>query len=84
MVDELLKSFRISRSLSRAGFPYDNACAESLYNKMKIEFIYQNTFNSLEELELKLFEYVYWYNNKGLHSTLNYMSPVEYRDVCLI
>jgi hypothetical protein len=30
---------------------------------MKTEFIYQNKFETLEELQLKLAEYIYWYNN---------------------
>ena len=83
-IDSLLTTFGIKRSLSNPGCPYDNACAESLYSHSKTEFFNQNTFNSIEELELKLFEYVFWYNNKRLHSSLNYMSPVNYRKVCLI
>ena len=30
---------------------------------IKTEFIYQNRFETLEELQLELAEYVYWYNN---------------------
>ncbi|MCC9839157.1 IS3 family transposase, partial [Streptococcus agalactiae] len=33
--------------------PYDNAVAESTYRAFKIEFVYQETFQSLEELALK-------------------------------
>ncbi|MCC9858209.1 transposase, partial [Streptococcus agalactiae] len=43
----------ITRSLSQAGCPYDNAVAESTYRAFKIEFVYQETFQSLEELALK-------------------------------
>ena len=24
-------------------------------------------------------KYIHWYNNKRIHSSLNYMTPVEYR-----
>ncbi|MDG0888295.1 IS3 family transposase, partial [Paracholeplasma manati] len=30
-------------------------------------------------LEIELFEYVYWFNNKRIHGSLGYLSPVEYR-----
>ncbi|MBP3223274.1 MAG: IS3 family transposase, partial [Actinomycetaceae bacterium] len=31
-------------------------------------------------LRLELNAYVWWYNNKRIHSTLGYMSPVEFRE----
>ncbi|MCI6276905.1 MAG: IS3 family transposase, partial [Clostridium sp.] len=36
-------------------------------------------FKSLDELKKELRSYVLWYNNKRIHSSLNYMTPVEYR-----
>lgn len=27
--------------------------------------------------------YVWWYNNEGIHSTLGYLSPVEFREAGL-
>jgi transposase InsO family protein len=42
---------------------------------LKVEFIYQNKFETLEELELQLAEYIYWYNNIRLHGSLGYISP---------
>ncbi|MDF9824922.1 transposase InsO family protein, partial [Breznakia sp. PM6-1] len=36
-------------------------------------------FASLLNLEQELSAYVYWFNNKRVHSTLGYQSPVEYR-----
>lgn len=32
------------------------------------------------ELRAKLLDYVHWYNNFRIHSTLGYMSPVEFRE----
>lgn len=34
---------------------------------------------TLYELQLKLNDYVHWYNHFRLHSKLGYMSPVEFR-----
>ena len=33
----------------------------------------------LSELKKSFGAYVWWFNNERLHSTLNYMPPVEYR-----
>ena len=35
------------------------------------------------ELRVKLSDYVHWCNNFRIHSTLGYMSPVEFREVLL-
>lgn len=78
-IDRLLSAYGIKRSLSNPGVPYDNAVSESLYHISKTEFIRERRFPNLETLKTELFEYVWWYNHHRLHSTLGYMSPVEYR-----
>lgn len=82
-IDELLKTFEIKRSFSAPGSPYDIAVAESLFSKAKIESLGGKVFKNIKELEQEVFSYVWWYNNKRYHSSLNYMTPVEYRSVCL-
>lgn len=78
-IDEILEVFGISRSLSKKGSPYDNAVAEAFNKLMKTEFIYQRNFKDLKQLKLELSEFIYWYNNIRIHSSLNYKSPIEYR-----
>ncbi len=78
-IDGLLDTFSIERSLSKKGCPYDNAVAEATFKTVKKEFIYQETFESIEHLRLELFDYVNWYNNHRLHSSLGYKSPIEYK-----
>ena len=80
LIDEVLEVFQIKRSLSMKGCPYDNAVAEATFKIFKTEFINKNNFNSLDELESKLAAYVYWFNNKRIHGTLNYMSPVQFKN----
>jgi transposase InsO family protein len=77
-IDKLLKTFKIKRSLSKKGTPYDNAVAESLFQSLKMELIYDNKLNTLEELETELFDFVNWYNNIRPHSSLGYKTPKEY------
>lgn len=79
LIDEMLETFGIKRSLSQAGCPYDNAVAESTYRAFKIEFVYQETFQSLEELALKTKDYVHWWNYYRIHGSLNYQTPMTKR-----
>jgi len=78
-IDILLATFDITRSLSKKGSPYDNAVAEATFKILKMEFIYQQKFETLEELRRKLYDYVNWYNNKRIHGSLGYLTPVEYK-----
>ena len=81
LIDDVLEAFEIERSLSNKGNPYDNAVSEAANKIMKTEFIYQNKFKTLEELQLELAEYIYWYNNLRIHGSLGYLTPVEYREL---
>jgi transposase InsO family protein len=79
-IEEILEAFDIKRSLSHKGCPYDNAVAEATFKIIKTEFVWNETFETTEELRLKLFDYVHWYNHCRLHSSLGYQTPVEYRE----
>ncbi|MGX7776730.1 IS3 family transposase [Streptococcus pluranimalium] len=79
LIDEVLEAFGITRSLSQAGCPYDNAVAESTYRSFKLEFIHQETFQSLEELTLKTKNYVHWWNHHRIHGSLDYQTHMAKR-----
>lgn len=79
IIDEIITTFNIKRSLSHKGCPYDNAVSEATYKVFKTEFVMNNTFNSLDELKIKLTDYVYWFNNIRIHGSLGYLSPVEFK-----
>ncbi len=79
LIDEILDVFDITRSLSHKGCPYDNAVAEATFKIVKTEFVKNQTFANLDDLKLQLADYVNWFNNHRIHSTLGYMTPVEYR-----
>ncbi|MFZ3580518.1 IS3 family transposase, partial [Virgibacillus sp. DJP39] len=83
VIDELLSEHKIERSLSHKGNPYDNAVAETTFKILKTELVNGTHFSTLEQLSLELFDYVNWYNNVRSHSTLGYLSPVEYRNSAL-
>ena len=78
-IDETLTAFDIKRSLSHKGCPYDNAVAEATFKIIKTEFVKNQTFSSLYKLQIELADYVNWFNNHRIHSSLGYLTPVRYR-----
>jgi transposase InsO family protein len=83
-IDGLLDFFGIRRSLSRKSNPWDNAVSEATYKLYKAEFVSRESFATIEELQVKLSSYVHWFNNVRIHSTLGYMTPVEFKEKGLI
>lgn len=79
LIEETLEAFDITRSLSHKGCPYDNAVAEATFKIIKTEFVKNQTFMNLDALKLYLADYVNWFNNHRIHSSLGYLTPVEYR-----
>lgn len=82
-MDELLETFEIGRSLSMKGCSYDNAVAEATYKVMKTKFVNQMEFQSLEQLQIELYDYVNGFNYHRIHGTLSYLTPVQYRQQAL-
>ncbi|MGO2082682.1 IS3 family transposase [Vagococcus sp.] len=54
----------------RSGCPYDNSVAEATYRVFNLEFIYQQSFDSLFELQYELMDYVNWWNKFRKHGKL--------------
>ena len=79
-IEELVEAFDIERSLSHKGCPYDNAVAEATFKIIKTEFLWNETFADLDELKLKLWDYMNWYNHHRTHFSLGYLTPVQYRE----
>jgi len=61
------------------GCPYDNAVSEATYKIIKTEFVRNQQFETLDDLKRKLDQYVKWFNEKRIHSTLGYLSPLEFK-----
>lgn len=52
---------------------------ESFFRTLKVECVYQHTFETREEAKTIIFDYIeIFYNRQRKHSTLNYLSPMNY------
>lgn len=65
------------QSMSRKGNCWDNAVAESFFKTIKYEELNHHTFNSIEQIEQVVEQYIHWYNNKRLHSSIGYKTPLK-------
>jgi transposase InsO family protein len=75
----LLAAHGIRQSLSRPRQCWDNAVAESFFSTLKLELVYRQPFPTKEAARAAVFDYVeVFYNRQRLHSSLGYLSPVEY------
>ena len=83
LIDDVIRIFGIKRSLSMKGCPYDNAVSEATYKLIKAEFVRCRSFESLSQLNSELDGYVKWFNEKRIHSTLGYLSPLQYKTMSL-
>ena len=68
---------KMTQSMSRKGNCWDNAVAESFFKSIKCELVYRTKFNSIPHAELEIRNYINWYNNKRIHQSLDYLTPLE-------
>lgn len=81
----LLKEYGIVQSMSRRGNCYDNAVAESFFHSLKTELTHHHKFETRSQANQAIFEYIeVFYNRQRLHSSNNYMSPVDFENQLLL
>lgn len=79
---DLLKSCGIRVSMSAKGNPYENAFAESFIATLKREEVYLSEYETLAEARMSIGSFIEdVYNEKRLHSSLGYVSPVEFENM---
>jgi putative transposase len=70
----------IERSMSRKGNCWDNAVAESFFKTLKTEHVYHHKYESRQQAELSIFEYIEtFYNTKRRHKHLNNLTILEHQ-----
>lgn len=76
---QLLKDHRIDISISRKGNPWDNAACESFIKTLKYEEVYRTEYRNLADARARIGEFLEGiYNEKRLHSALQYLAPNEF------
>ena len=77
----LLKDLGITCSMSRSGNVWDNSAMESFFSSMKTERTARKTYRTRDEARADVFDYIEtFYNPTRRHSTLGYLSPVQYEE----
>lgn len=75
----LLTQHGISISMSRAGNPYDNAFAESFIKTLKYEEVNLYDYEVMDDAVAGIGHFIEQvYNAKRLHSSLGYLTPIEF------
>ncbi len=75
----LLEQHGVVCSMSRKGNCYDNAVKESFFHTLKTELCDHEHYRTREEARASVFEYIeVFYNRERLHSTIGYLSPLEF------
>jgi len=75
----LLSEHGIECSMSRRGDCWDNAAMESFFSSLKAERVERKVYRNRDEARADVFDYIErFYNPRRRHSTLGYLSPVEY------
>lgn len=75
----LLADQGLSCSMSRSGNVWDNAAMESFFSSLKTERTACTTYRTRNQAKADVFDYIErFYNPRRRHSTLGYLSPMEF------
>jgi len=68
--------------MSRRGNCWDNAAMESFFSTLKTERLGRRQYRTRNELRADVFDYIErFYNTKRRHSTIGYISPVQFENL---
>jgi putative transposase len=75
----LLTDHGVICSMSKRGDCWDNAAMESFFASLKTERVARTVYRKREEAKADVFDYIErFYNPKRRHSTLGYVSPMQF------
>ncbi len=83
-ITEISKYKSIERSMSRKGNCWDNAVAESFFKSLKTELAYHQNYQTRNQAELSIFEYIEtFYNKNRRHKQLNNLTILEHQQLLI-
>jgi putative transposase len=68
----------LRRSMGRTGSCLDNAVAESWFASLKVELVDRHHYRTRAQARVSIFAWIAWYNRRRLHSTNDYLPPIEW------
>ena len=75
----LLDELGITCSMSRSGNCWDNSAMESFFKSLKTERTDGRAYRTRDDAKAEVFDYIErFYNNRRRHSTLGYLSPIQF------
>lgn len=74
---DLIESKGIQISMDHTGRCFDNIFTERLWRTIKYEEVYIKEYHSPKEAKVEIGNYISYYNNERLHSSLEYNTPHE-------
>jgi putative transposase len=75
----LLAEHGVVCSMSRSGNCWDNAAMESFFSSLKAERVARRIYRTRDQARADVFDYIErFYNPRRRHSTLGYLSPMEF------
>lgn len=78
---QLLADAGFTVSMSRVGDCWDNAVVESFFATLTKELLIDGVFATRAQASRALFEFIeIWYNRQRRHSTLGYLTPVQFEE----
>lgn len=75
---ERLAKLGLVQSMNRPGEMNDNVYIETFFHSMKSDIVHGVRFDQDREMEYEVRNYVPFYNNTRLHSSLGYVPPAAY------
>ena len=74
-----LAVLRLMLTWSRSGNVWDNAAMESFFSSLKTERTARKMYRTRDDAKADVFDYIErFYNPKRRHSTIGYLSPMEF------
>ena len=75
----LLGELGVTCSMSRSGNCWDNSAMESLFKSLKTERTDHKVYRMRIDAKADVFDYIeVFYNGKRRHSTIGYLSPIQF------
>jgi len=75
---QVLREHGMRSSMSRKGNCWDNAVTESLWGSLKVGRLHGKRFETRRQAMDEVIDWLSFYNHRRLHSTLGYVSPMQF------